>query len=68
MERLKASGSERLLTGLLKKQMGFEGFLISDYNAIDDIPGDYRSDIKTSVNAGMDMMMVPSSTRSSTRR
>ena len=57
---VKASGSERLLTGLLKKQMGFEGFLISDYNAIDDIPGDYRSDIKTSVNAGMDMMMVPS--------
>ena len=57
---VKASGSERLLTGVLKKQMGFEGFLISDYNAIDDIPGDYRSDIKTSVNAGMDMMMVPS--------
>ena len=57
---VKASGSERLLTGILKKQMGFEGFLISDYNAIDDIPGDYRSDIKTSVNAGMDMMMVPS--------
>ena len=57
---VKASASERLLTGLLKKEMGFEGFLISDYNAIDDIPGDYRSDIKTSVNAGMDMMMVPS--------
>ena len=57
---VKASGSERLLTGVLKKQMGFEGFLISDYNAIDDLPGDYRSDIKTSVNAGMDMMMVPS--------
>ena len=57
---VKASGSERLMTGVLKKQMGFEGFLISDYNAIDDIPGDYRSDIKTSVNAGMDMMMVPS--------
>ena len=57
---VKASGSKRLLTDLLKKQLGFEGFLISDYNAIDDIPGDYRSDIKTSVNAGMDMMMVPS--------
>ena len=57
---VKASGSEQLMTGVLKKQLGFEGFLISDYNAIDDLPGDYRSDVKTSVNAGMDMMMVPS--------
>ncbi len=57
---VKASGSKELLTDLLKVKMGFEGFLISDYNAIDDLPGDYRSDVKTSVNAGMDMMMVPS--------
>jgi beta-glucosidase len=57
---VKASASEPLLTGLLKKEMGFEGFLISDYNALDDIPGDFRSDIKTSINAGMDMVMVPS--------
>jgi beta-glucosidase len=59
---VKASASEPLLTGLLKKEMGFEGFLISDYNALDDIPGDFRSDIKTSINAGMDMVMVPSKT------
>jgi beta-glucosidase len=57
---VKASGSKELLTDLLKSKMGFQGFLVSDYNAIDDLPGDYRSDIKTSVNAGMDMMMVPS--------
>jgi beta-glucosidase len=56
---VKASASERLLTGILKKEMGFEGFVISDYNALDDIPGDFRSDIKTSINAGMDMVMVP---------
>ena len=56
---VKASASEPLLTGLLKKEMGFQGFLISDYNALDDIPGDFRSDIKTSINAGMDMVMVP---------
>jgi beta-glucosidase len=55
----KCSGSKRLLTEILKDELGFEGFLISDYNAIDDIPGDYRSDIKTSINAGMDMVMVP---------
>ena len=39
--------------------MKFEGFLISDYNAIDALPGDYRADIKQSINAGMDMVMVP---------
>jgi beta-glucosidase len=56
---VKASASRRLLTEILKEELGFEGFLISDYNAIDQIPGDYRSDIKTSINAGMDMVMVP---------
>jgi beta-glucosidase len=55
----KASGSHRLLTEILKQELGFEGFLISDYNAIDELPGDYRSDVKTSVLAGMDMFMVP---------
>jgi len=56
---VKASGSKRLLTEILKGEMGFEGFLISDYAAIDEIPGDYRSDVEQSINAGMDMVMVP---------
>jgi len=56
---VKCSGSKRLLTEILKQEMGFDGFLISDYNAIDEIPGDYKSQIETSVNAGMDMFMVP---------
>jgi beta-glucosidase len=56
---VKASGSKRLLTDILKGEMGFEGFLISDYNAIDELPGDYKSDVEVSVNAGMDMFMVP---------
>jgi beta-glucosidase len=55
----KASGSKRLLTDILKGELGFEGFLISDYDAIDELPGDYRADIKQSINAGMDMVMVP---------
>ena len=38
----KCSGSKRLLTDILKGELGFEGFLISDYNAIDQLPGDYR--------------------------
>ncbi|RYX84779.1 glycoside hydrolase family 3 protein [bacterium] len=55
----KCSGSKRLLTEILKGEMGFEGFLISDYNAIDELPGNYKSQIEQSANAGMDMFMVP---------
>ncbi len=60
---VKCSGSERLLTGILKVELGFEGFLISDYNAIDELPGDYQSDVEQSINAGMDMVMVPDNYR-----
>jgi beta-glucosidase len=55
----KASGSRRLLTDILKGELGFEGFVISDYNAIDELPGDYRAQVKLAANAGMDMFMVP---------
>ena len=34
---VKCSASKRLLTDILKEELGFEGFLISDYNAIDQI-------------------------------
>jgi len=56
---LKMSGNKRLLTEVLKEELGFEGFLISDYGAIDELPGDYKHKIVMSVNAGMDMVMVP---------
>ncbi|MEM6784510.1 MAG: glycoside hydrolase family 3 protein [Bacteroidota bacterium] len=55
----KCSASRRLLTEIIKEEFGFEGFLISDFAAIDEIPGDYKSDIAISINAGMDMVMVP---------
>lgn len=34
---VKCSGNKYLLTTVLKKELGFEGFLISDYNAIDQL-------------------------------
>ncbi len=55
----KLSGHKYLLTDVLKNELGFQGFLISDYNAIDELPGSYRDQVRQSVNAGMDMMMVP---------
>lgn len=56
---VKCSGNKYLLTNVLKEELGFEGFLISDYNAIDQITEDYKEAIGISVNAGMDMFMVP---------
>jgi len=57
---VKCSASKRLLTEILKQELGFEGLLISDYNAIDQITKDYKAAIEISVNAGMDMAMAPS--------
>jgi len=57
---VKCSASKRLLTEILKQELGFVGFLISDYNAIDQITRDYKEAIAISINAGMDMAMVPS--------
>jgi beta-glucosidase len=56
---IKVSGSKRLLTEILKQEMGFEGFLISDYRAIRQITADFKSAIEISINAGMDMAMEP---------
>src|SRR6185369_10592840 len=56
---VKVSGSKRLLTEVLKQELGFEGFLISDYNAISQIDPDFKKSIETSINAGMDMAMEP---------
>jgi beta-glucosidase len=56
---MKMHAQKYLLTDVLKGELGFQGFLISDWQAIDQIPGDYYGDIVTSINAGLDMIMVP---------
>ena len=53
------SASKPLLTDLLKNELGFEGFLISDYAALNQLPGNYKQQVEASINAGMDMVMVP---------
>jgi len=50
-----------LLTDVLKNELKFDGFVISDYNAVYDLPGDVEKQVADSVNAGVDMMMVPDS-------
>jgi len=56
---LKMHAHKYLLTDVLKGEMGFDGFLVSDWQGIDQIPGDYDSDVVTAINAGIDMVMVP---------
>lgn len=56
---LKMHAHEYLLTEVLKGEWGFKGFLISDWMAVDQISEDYYLSVVTSVNAGMDMIMVP---------
>ncbi len=60
---VKCSGNRHLLTDILKGELGFQGFLISDYNAIGQITNDYKTAIGISINAGMDMAMEPNNYR-----
>ncbi|HEY2084073.1 MAG TPA: glycoside hydrolase family 3 N-terminal domain-containing protein [Verrucomicrobiae bacterium] len=55
----KMHGNKYLLTDVLKGELGFKGFLVSDWAAIDQISKDYKKDVELSINAGLDMVMVP---------
>lgn len=55
----KMHGNKHLLTDVLKNEMHFEGFLVSDWAAIDQLSPDYKKAIETSINAGLDMAMIP---------
>jgi len=58
---VKCHGSKFLINNLLKEELGFKGLVVTDWAGIDEIPGDYKSDIITSINAGIDLVMVPGS-------
>lgn len=71
IQGLKMHANKRLLTDVLKGteegQLGFTGFVITDYNAVQQITKDWdgnavsglKDQIKVTVNAGVDMMMMP---------
>ena len=55
-------GNAYLLNDLLKDELGFDGFIVSDWggiNALDGDPGFSAFDVATAVGAGIDMIMVP---------
>jgi beta-glucosidase len=54
----KCHGHKFLLTDLLKEELGFKGFVVSDWDGIDYLDEDYEEAVVMSVNAGIDMFMV----------
>ncbi len=57
---LECHGNKWLLTNVLKNELKFDGFVVSDYEAIKDIDKtNFRNCVKESVNAGVDMYMEP---------
>jgi beta-glucosidase len=56
---IKMHANRELIQGLLKDRIGFKGFVISDYEGIHQIPGDWATQVRTGINAGIDMAMEP---------
>ena len=56
---VKMHGSSYWITDVLKGELAFKGFVVSDWAGIDQLPGDYASDVAMAINAGIDMVMVP---------
>jgi beta-glucosidase len=59
---VKMHGHQFLITTVLKGELGFSGFVVSDWNGIDQIdgqPGFTAAEVRTAINAGIDMVMVP---------
>lgn len=48
-----------LVTDVLKGELGFEGFVVSDWGGVDQVNGNYYRAVVESINAGIDMNMVP---------
>ncbi len=55
----KLHSHKHLLTDVLKGEMDFMGFVVSDWGAIDQIDADFYSCVLQSINAGLDMIMTP---------
>ncbi|WP_235578443.1 glycoside hydrolase family 3 protein [Pseudoxanthomonas sp. Root65] len=55
----KMHGTRDLLTVALKEKMGFDGFVVSDWNGIGQVTGCSDDRCAQAINAGIDMVMVP---------
>lgn len=60
---VKHTGNKSILTGVLRGPLGFEGFVVGDWNAHGQIPGCTKESCAAAMNAGLDMYMAPDSWR-----
>jgi beta-glucosidase-like glycosyl hydrolase len=56
---LKSHADSYLINDVLKGELGFDGFVVSDWQGVDQVSEDYAEAVRTSINAGIDMVMVP---------
>ena len=56
----KMHGNKYLLTEVLKSQMGFNGFIVGDWNGHGQIPGCEDNNCPDALISGVDIYMVPS--------
>ncbi|MCO5199113.1 MAG: glycoside hydrolase family 3 C-terminal domain-containing protein [Anaerolineae bacterium] len=56
---MKMHGQDYLITDVLREELGFDGFIVSDWAGIDQVDPDYYTAVVQSINAGVDMNMVP---------
>jgi len=55
----KMHASKKWITDVLKTELGFEGFVVSDWEAIHQLPGSLYNQVTAAINAGVDMLMEP---------
>jgi len=58
---VKMHGNKTLLTDVLKDRMGFDGFVIGDWNGHGQVAGCTPTNCPQAANAGLDMYMAPDS-------
>ncbi|XP_031379873.1 uncharacterized protein LOC116195046 [Punica granatum] len=63
LKGVKMHGNHKMLTSYLKNKLGFKGFVISDWQALDKMTypphSNYTYSVQASILAGVDMVMVP---------
>jgi beta-glucosidase len=60
---VKLHADHYLLTDILKGRLGFDGFVVGDWNAHEEIPGCTKYRCAAAILAGVDMLMAPDSWR-----
>ena len=58
------TGSEHWLDTVLNQELGFDGMIVSDWNAIDGLGGSMGNNVRQAINAGVDVFMQPDTWKS----